>query len=824
MRSKLALLIAAMTLPLMSFAYGQATSNEERTKLFTWFDSLGYPEVSSGKFVELDAKFVGAKQSERPTFGFLQSANSHQFTVTGLNLYRTTYYSGHPEKTRGYEGTFKVLDFTTWVNKQLPKLEFLSYSIVAGMGRMSGADSAFVLSRACAARSLGDQSSKVFDYFDSKVREESYVFTGKKTTSEIIKSKFGEVTLFRTFSDLRDPSVSRPEILARVNDFFRHYPDYASYGENQAREEEFARAAVPVLEKMIREDVEQNARKLKPQSWFTVQGQVLDLIYELRDQNGFQTMEPGGIDVFADRRGENSPAAKLAKLGLAAVPTLLNYLNDVEFTRSLSNGERYGVDHLVMRRCGAVDQILERISCRHLHNVPDYNAKPGQGREALNSEIESWWKEVQSKGERQVLVEATSEGDYDAQASAERLVEVYPDAAFAAISSGLKNAKNEYSRTAMVNSLTKLNTPEVKKFMRDQMQNAPDLISRVYAARVVGRDDPNTAVHGLVDIWEQAKKSAALPPNAWEISVIAHDMLVTGRPEMVDALAKDLTSLAPNIQSQVVFWLSARFYTPYKGEEIVGGAAPKSEKNAFMKAVEALLVSEMENSNPQSNHWETDLSDSSGNPPLNDVAAAALNANFPNKYPFNLTDTKRERDRERAICENVWRREHDLPLIQVPAKPLSLFGPNQTVAALTITSVTVSGKRDLAPEFAAGLVKLNGTVITSKAIYDLIEKAQAEWGSGLSGIGIELERDHGGSGITLSVIVSDAPTRNFGTGWSTNMSLKVDGVTKDGNGSTSSEWKWIKLGVDHFWESVDKALTSPSSASLELRFSLLHRV
>ena len=69
---------------------------------------------------------------------------------------------------------------------------------------------------------------------------------------------------------------------------------------------------------------------------------------------------------------------------------------------------------------------------------------------AVKAAIDAWYVEFQKKGEKQVLIEATEQGDDNSPAQAERLVEKYPDAALAAIARGLKAATRDWTRAALV--------------------------------------------------------------------------------------------------------------------------------------------------------------------------------------------------------------------------------------------------------------------------------------------------------------------------------------------------------------------------------------
>jgi hypothetical protein len=71
-------------------------------------------------------------------------------------------------------------------------------------------------------------------------------------------------------------------------------------------------------------------------SSLSVDDQVRELIYRLRDQNGHQMIYPGRCDICCEWGGTtNSPVHQLVRLGYPAVPWLIGILESDTLARSL---------------------------------------------------------------------------------------------------------------------------------------------------------------------------------------------------------------------------------------------------------------------------------------------------------------------------------------------------------------------------------------------------------------------------------------------------------------------------------------------------------
>ena len=123
----------------------------------------------------------------------------------------------------------------------------------------------------------------------------------------------------------------------------------------------YANEMLTILTSMVAED-------LKPPvfSGSSTERRVRQLIFELRDAQGFQQSQPGSIDFLAPHL-PRGPAQELVTIGYPAVPFLLEARNDRRLTRGVYK-------RLVFRSIRpvseCVSQVLARIGKAPQHPTP----------------------------------------------------------------------------------------------------------------------------------------------------------------------------------------------------------------------------------------------------------------------------------------------------------------------------------------------------------------------------------------------------------------------------------------------------------------------
>src|SRR5262249_48191679 len=127
-------------------------------------------------------------------------------------------------------------------------------------------------------------------------------------------------------------------------------------------------------------------------------------------------------------------------------------------------------------------QIFEAIALHSIYEMKGaggYPTRDGLGKQC-KERAEKWWQEFQKKGEKQVLIEATIRADRDSYLNAERLVKKFPEVAFEPLRDGIRAAKEDWTRSNMLNYMRELKDDRVVAFLREQA-DGPGLVARVNA-------------------------------------------------------------------------------------------------------------------------------------------------------------------------------------------------------------------------------------------------------------------------------------------------------------------------------------------------------
>src|SRR5207249_4486198 len=147
-----------------------------------------------------------------------------------------------------------------------------------------------LLARVCAAQGQKQLALKLWRAADSmsgKSPDEE-----KWTVRRRLSEKMAVICMWRAILEFEDPKISRETLLKTFQEIARRFPD--------SRQGPNATGTVRLLESMIREDHAHANSNPKPLNQLTGQERIKELIFQLRDQNGHQYMQPGSCDIFAD--------------------------------------------------------------------------------------------------------------------------------------------------------------------------------------------------------------------------------------------------------------------------------------------------------------------------------------------------------------------------------------------------------------------------------------------------------------------------------------------------------------------------------------------
>jgi hypothetical protein len=834
--------------------------------IFTWFDGLGFPDLSKAKYVKVaTGRCFGDPPRNEFIRGFLlkDDGNSFEIFTTCLSILDFTRTGpGTPEHQRvGYEPLdlqremrFFLRDFDKPPSDgfRLPRCEPWIDEEVQVM----------VLARACAAQGNADRGAKLL----AKVQKQCEKHQGRRRAESVkqyLSDKIASSLLSRAGADFADPAVSRKELLARFESLVKKYPDRKrrasedDVGES-GWDADAAREYLAVLRRMVAED-EAEGKRVKPDRPPTKREQIAELIFQLREQKdqGF----PGFCDIFGDfglgLGNKNTPAHQLVDLGYDAVPQLIDALEDRRLTRAVSSNRHSDYPYHVLRIGDCAAAILERIADRSFGSRTHMSAQQAG---ETKKRVQAWWAEFQKKGEKQMLAEGIQLGGEDGVRQASRLAKRYPDVAIDAISQAARQEKEGGNRLNLVAIAATLKGEKTLAFLRDEAKNGPILDARMTAARALFEQGHEEGLTYAIAAWESTVDYDEVIRLDWAISFLAD----CNRVEALAALGKDLRKRPPSVRVDVITQLSWAENDPQK---------PRLD--AINTARDRILVEALHDVERRS-RWSGTLDGKSfTNPRVCDLAGHMLSRAWGQPDAFDLSGTLRTRNRQRVELDNTWRRKQGLKPLPVPEPrrcqplPENEFNPSlqvvleartpgeqrRAIAALeklgpgallplrnwVATKGTdhparealqkavfriafavdeiVLAEKSVPPDRALQqrIEALKGKPLEAKAIRDLLVAATRSLPEGARGIELGVEREGDDTGVTLrlNLIPANGKSAKDSAGWSTEKSITVNRqCTWNSSGGSAPDHAMSGIVWEEFEKALAKALAAPPEQSM----------
>jgi hypothetical protein len=147
---------------------------------------------------------------------------------------------------------------------------------------------------------------------------------------------------------------------------------------------------------MVGEDVRHRQENRSFQK-MTEAEKIEELIYQLREQNARQLTIPGKVSAMSFRQ-RGSAAWKLVAMGHAAVPRLIDAIDDRRPTRTVGYWRDFTFSHYVLRVGDSAVSILEEIAGRTFWHGGSCVSKEGRENE-VRAEVLNWWDRVEAKPE-----------------------------------------------------------------------------------------------------------------------------------------------------------------------------------------------------------------------------------------------------------------------------------------------------------------------------------------------------------------------------------------------------------------------------------------
>jgi hypothetical protein len=661
----------------------------ERVRLFQWFGTLGFPDVRQARFVRYPTSVFepeGEPIKVLTAHGFKLGENKDAWTLLTFSLKqehvqkRPQTPAKRPADWACQEEDLAAFAKTTLTSQAKP--DAADNTEFEGSG-YSKTTRLFFLAWACWQKGLERPAAKLFEMVTDLRDRQLGLPPGGATLRRRIAVDLAHEEFLEAQRDLSRDDFPREKVLARLESIPQRFPglESAFWAQEMAR----------VLRTMVQEDRE-HAKKRKPEKPCTEQSRkelIANLIFELRDQPGNTPGTPREReDIFLDTRNGESPAQRLFKLGYEAVPPLIEALSDERFSRTLEfRSARRNEDEpwlnfryhvLTVGDCAL--QILERLACREFCKRSDRFMSESSPLIAAAKRAVTQWndelqRELKRKGERQVLVDTLQSADWASTFLAEPLLAKYPDAALPALATAARKATDWHVMLDFVRYMDRAVDKRLIPTLLDELKSSPSLDERITVATLLLKHQRSDGAGPLAEEW---KRSAGRSLASDTLVELAYYLAKCGKADAVTALAQDLGKRPANIRLAVV-----RSFAGYDGLEMgqssvncsvffhdgEGGetALPvnKSDKFLFAEVVRLLMgeLQDTESTGNESGRWgDASFSD----PRIADVAAQVLHQLEAKRFPFDLSAPPADRDRQRVLLINAWRKTRNLPEMPVP--------------------------------------------------------------------------------------------------------------------------------------------------------------
>ncbi|MDJ0976278.1 MAG: hypothetical protein QNJ98_17590 [Planctomycetota bacterium] len=468
----------------------------------------------------------------------------------------------------------------------------------------------------------------------------------------------------------REGLVARKDLLAGFKALAKDFPE--------SPHAERVETTIALLQKMVEEDEAHAARPKREWKELSKKEQIAELIWQLRDQNGQQWSQPGWCDVFADPRGDESPAKRLVAMGFDAVPQLIEALDDERFTRSVGFHRNFYFSHTVLRVSDCVEAILSSIAGSPFWEPATTSSTVGKDgkTKSVKEQAQAWWEAIQERGEEAVLADGVRAGGRDAVDRSDALVRRFPKAAAAALIEGIGKTDDAWARIGLIDMLTRVEpTESVLTALRTELADGPTLGARIAAVRTLWHHGKRDGLEVALGAWralapEETTDSFGFGSD--DTGALIAFLVGCGEPTAIEALDKGLDRHPLRRRYGIVSGLTSGGPSmmmatgPAAAAGGTGGDADGPPK--WRAAVEALLVGrllDLERMEGMSGSWNgVNFSD----PRIADIAAYALSQRFPKRYTFDLGATQTIRDRQRIMALNVWRRANGQDTVPLPKR------------------------------------------------------------------------------------------------------------------------------------------------------------
>lgn len=640
-RARLALLAAALLL-LAAPARADDKLTPEDREAFEWLSTVGLPDVKDKPYVRIHES--QGKEQDYEFTSWLLAEDADSVHVFGANLAEGQIPKGTPREGVATVTSLVTIDLATFARGYLDsfhKEEGDHWDEVIGRrlwGALGFRAEIFVLAWGCWRNGL-DELAHELRAEAVKLKDRSMGREDLKPFLPVVQQQIAARLHWQAAEAFVDPKVSRKELLALYERVANHFPDYDEH-------KDVADTAA-TLARMVDEEAKRAARPPAPFDSLTEDEKVAELVYRLRDD-------------------PQDASKQLVAIGLAAVPRLIEALDDQSFTRKLHHGMKAYNRPWPERVWEVAKDVLEALSGRGLWDNDMYG-KPDGPRTTAQRLARAWWEEVRTKGEKQLLVEETSRGEGRLGQQAALLVKRYPDAALPALETGYRNAKDEWVRSELLGAAARLDGDAPVAFLSDALAKDSALDCRIAAARGLLRHGRKEGIARMIDEWRATDRG----PFGRDLGGLIGFLAWCGAPGAVDALGEKLRERPLAVRFEVVqaFAGHGRYFRSMLSFDSDTDETHDTDRMPLetRAAIEKLLVAELEDTEERTGSGGSWAGQSYQDPRVCDFAGMVLWMRGAERFPFELGADQPTRDRQRFTIINRWRSEHGLTPLDAPA-------------------------------------------------------------------------------------------------------------------------------------------------------------
>ena len=864
----------------------QLTENDR--KLFDWYDGLEIHQFTKQqRLVEVDTGWWSQSGDEPPKnrsiHAFLLDESADEFSVMTLGLEKLTFKRTVDETPAHEKVGYRKVDLAKYTGQSVTRIAKEGpFDRFRDGSKVSPAAELFVLARACEVHSLEEVAHDLLEASERLINRSRDVNAPKSTFLEKLTQDLAHSRTWITFLKLDNAEIPWAEIQRDFAGIQKNFPDTKHW----QRCKDSAELLANMIAKNKTHQVPDDLKSLP------VAVQVTELIFQLQNQDGQQLGQPGSCDIFASERMHRwkaesegrqpgpipkSPARQLVDLGHAAVPQLIEALDDQRFTRSVGYHRDFYFSHHVLRVSDCSRIILSQIANRGFYSQEG----------TVKQQVIDWWTAIESKGEKAVLIEAVEAGDSNSIYQASQLIEKYPEIALASIIKCAKKTDSQYVRSQMVELAGKF-PDKAQDFMVDELKTADGIFVKFAAGEALLKTDQRQlVVDYFSENWPALLKKNWITPAPSGVMVMEPEKMIgfvagLNDPGAINSLRDSFSKMKVRVRMA----MTTVFYPQNRGGIYSGGGIASLRDVEFSEdseeAIQELLIQALNDQQRNFDAAGTWGTIEYHSPRICDLAGCVLAARYPGRYEFNFDASRIVREQQRIAIINQWRADNQMALLPSP-KPrtetkldadklnaivgsigsadteakvsklvdqLKSFGPNaypvlqkavqglpqnhlayQRLANLVqqlpnqISSVEISSRSaPLNDKWKHRMKTLNQSTLSASVIVDLVQQMARRQPEGVSGIAIECERLKLEQGFNVLIEL----TTEFNTRGGTQQMWDGSGyVAVNGKRVGSSRLKFsldyamTKRAYAELHEKLKNVLESPSDDRVEFRVSLI---